>query len=109
MEQSLARAGTARADAETPDELLARAAAAGVVQGREAGRLTELFYEARFSSHPVPPAHRDEARAALEVLAADLRDKIARRAAEAEAAAQAAEAKAAQARATAGRGDGPAR
>jgi hypothetical protein len=113
MEQSLARAGTARADTETPDELLARAAAAGVVQGREAARLTELFYEARFSSHPVPAAHRDEARAALEVLAADLRDKIARRAAEAAAAAQAAEAKAAQAqaqaRAAAGRGDGPAR
>src|ERR1700733_401842 len=42
MEESLARAGTARAVADTPDELLARAAAAGVVQGREAGRLTEL-------------------------------------------------------------------
>lgn len=73
MEQSLARAGAVRGDAETPDELLARAAAAELVQGAEAARLTELFYEARFSSHPLPPGRRDEARQALGVLAADLR------------------------------------
>jgi hypothetical protein len=73
MEQSLARAGAVRRDAETPDELLARAAAAELVQGAEAARLTELFYEARFSSHPLPPQRRDEARQALSVLAADLR------------------------------------
>jgi hypothetical protein len=85
MEQSLARAGAQRGAAETPDELLARAAAAGVVEGSEAGQLTALFYEARFSSHALPADRRHEARQALEVLAESLRDKIARRAAETEA------------------------
>jgi hypothetical protein len=75
MEHSLARAGTVRGDAETPDELLGRAAAAGLSRGGEAARLTELFYEARFSSHPVPPQRREEARHALEVLAGGLREK----------------------------------
>src|ERR1022692_3628097 len=69
MERSLARAGAARAAAETPDELLARAARAGLVQGAEAAALTALFYEARFSSHPLPPAKRQAARQALDVLA----------------------------------------
>jgi hypothetical protein len=75
MEQSLARAGAVRGDAETPDELLARAATAELVAGAEAARLTELFYEARFSSHPLPPQRRDEARGALRVLAAGLRER----------------------------------
>jgi uncharacterized protein DUF4129 len=86
MERSLARAGAERGAAETPDELLDRAAAAGLVQGAEAGRLTVLFYEARFSSHPLPAQRRDEARQALAVLAERL-DAAARR--EAAAAAQA--------------------
>ncbi len=72
MEQSLARAGTARADAETPDELLARAAAGGVLRGSAAARLTGLFYDARFSSHPVPPASKQAAEQALAELAAEL-------------------------------------
>jgi hypothetical protein len=72
MEQSLAKAGAARADAETPDELLDRAATAGLVHGAEAARLTTLFYEARYSTHPLPDERRDEARRALEVLAASL-------------------------------------
>jgi Domain of unknown function (DUF4129) len=72
MEDSLAEAGTARAAAETPDELLARAAAAGLVHGEAAAQLTALFYEARFSSHPLPPAYRDTAERALSALAADL-------------------------------------
>lgn len=72
MERTLARAGAVRADAETPDELLARATAAGLARGAEAARLTELFYEARFSTHPLPPQRRDEARRLLEVLAAGL-------------------------------------
>jgi hypothetical protein len=86
MERSLARAGAERGAAETPDELLGRAAEAGLVQGAEAGRLTVLFYEARFSSHPLPATRRDEARRALAVLARRL-DAAARRAAEAAAAA----------------------
>jgi Domain of unknown function (DUF4129) len=72
MEQSLAEAGAARDVAETPDELLARAAAAGLVHGDAAAQLTALFYEARFSSHPLPPGCREAAERALSVLAADL-------------------------------------
>ncbi len=53
MERSLAERGTQRSVADTPDELLARAVAAGTVRGPAASRLTALFYEARFSSHPV--------------------------------------------------------
>ncbi|HEU5416100.1 MAG TPA: DUF4129 domain-containing protein [Streptosporangiaceae bacterium] len=103
MERSLARAGAERGAAETPDELLSRAAAAGLVQGGEAGRLTELFYEARFSSHPLPARRRDEARQALAVLAGHL-DAAARRAA----AAAAAAASAAGGTSTAPGGPGPA-
>ncbi|MEP7023545.1 MAG: DUF4129 domain-containing protein [Actinomycetota bacterium] len=72
MEQELAGAGVARDAAETPDELLARAARAGLVRGAAAARLTALFYAARFSTHPVPPSSRDQARQALGELAASL-------------------------------------
>jgi hypothetical protein len=72
MEQSLAERGTARSLADTPDELLARARARGVVRGTAATRLTALFYEARFSSHPLGPAQRDAAERALDELAAAL-------------------------------------
>jgi len=72
MEQSLAERGTARSLADTPDELLARARARGIVRGTAAGRLTALFYEARFSSHPLGPAQRDAAERALDELAAAL-------------------------------------
>jgi Domain of unknown function (DUF4129) len=77
MEQSLSRAGTARAAADTPDELLARAAGRGLVTTDAAARLTALFYEARFSSHPLPPAQRDAAEQALGELAASLGDPVA--------------------------------
>lgn len=72
MEQSLAERGTARGIADTPDELLARARTLGVVRGTAAARLTALFYEARFSSHPLGPAQRDAAEQALDELAAAL-------------------------------------
>jgi len=72
MERSLGERGTARAAADTPDELLARAVASGVVRGGAAGRLTALFYEARFSTHPLGSGQRDAARAALDELAAEL-------------------------------------
>jgi hypothetical protein len=72
MESSLAGAGTERGAAETPDELLDRAAAAGLVHGGAAGRLTALFYEARYSTHPMPPSARESAREALDELSADL-------------------------------------
>ncbi len=72
MEGSLEGAGTARAAAETPDELLERAVAVGLVHGAAARRLTTLFYEARYSTHPLPPSARDSARQALDELSAEL-------------------------------------
>jgi hypothetical protein len=42
------------------------------VHGGAAGRLTALFYEARFSTHPMPPSARESAREALDELSADL-------------------------------------
>jgi hypothetical protein len=72
MERSLADRGAARGVADTPDELLARAVSAGIVRGAGAGRLTGLFYEARFSTHPLGRAERDAASAALDELAAEL-------------------------------------
>jgi hypothetical protein len=73
MERSLAAAGADHEAADTPDEFLARAAAAGLVRGAAAGELTGLFYEARFSAHELTTAQRNAARSALEQLAADLR------------------------------------
>jgi hypothetical protein len=72
MERRLADRGTARGVADTPDELLSRAVAGGVVRGGAAGRLTALFYEARFSTHPLGAGQRDAASAALDELAAEL-------------------------------------
>jgi hypothetical protein len=72
METSLAERGTARGIADTPGELLTRATKAGLVRGTAAGRLTALFYEARFSSHPLDHRQRDAAERALDELAADL-------------------------------------
>ncbi|MGN6790867.1 MAG: DUF4129 domain-containing protein [Streptosporangiaceae bacterium] len=72
MEESLGEAGAARGAAETPDELLNRAVGAGIVDGFPAGRLTGLFYEARFSTHPMPLARRDDAERALADMAATL-------------------------------------
>ena len=72
MERSLAERGAARAVADTPDELLARATSSGIVRGPAAGRLTALFYEARFSSHPLDGGQRDAAEQALDELAAAL-------------------------------------
>jgi hypothetical protein len=72
METSLAERGTTRALADTPDELLARATQSGLVRGSAAARLTALFYEARFSSHPLGRSQRDAAERALDELAAAL-------------------------------------
>jgi Domain of unknown function (DUF4129) len=75
MERRLADRGTARGAADTPDELLARAVASGTVRGGAAGSLTALFYEARFSTHPLSARQRDAASAALDELAAELAAK----------------------------------
>src|SRR5216683_3232187 len=68
----LRRRQASAAAAATPDELLARAARAGLVRGSAAARLTGLFYEARFSSHQLGTEQRDAAREALRELADDL-------------------------------------
>ncbi len=77
MERSLATAGTARAAAETPDELLARATGTGLLRGRAATQLTALFYEARFSTHPLPDRAKASATAALNEISAALRNTAA--------------------------------
>jgi hypothetical protein len=74
MEKSLAKKGARRAAADTPDELLARATAEGIVHGPAAERLTGLFYEARFSRHQLTDADREQADRALDELAAELRE-----------------------------------
>ena len=74
MEGTLAERGTARGLADTPDELLARAVTSGIVRGAAARRLTALFYEARFSSHPLGSEERVAASRALDELAAELSD-----------------------------------
>jgi hypothetical protein len=73
MEGSLADAGTARAAAETPDELLARATASGLLRGQAASQLTALFYEARFSTHPLSGTAKADATAALNEISWRLR------------------------------------
>ena len=74
MEKSLAKKGAARAAADTPDELLTRATAEGIVHGTAAARLTRLFYEARFSRHRLTDADREQADRALDELAGELRE-----------------------------------
>ena len=72
MEQRLAERGAKRSVADTPDELLARATRSKIVRGTAPARLTALFYEARFSSHPMNQSQRQVAEQALDELAAAL-------------------------------------
>jgi hypothetical protein len=72
MEASLASAGAARSAAETPDELLSRAATAGLVRSPAAATLTELFYEARFSTRLLAPGAKDTAQQAMDAISAEL-------------------------------------
>jgi hypothetical protein len=82
MEESLAASGVARRVSDSPQDLLERAATSGLT-GDSAAVLTELFREARYSTHPMGDSHRDRAAAALAEIAGRL---DARRAAAAEAA-----------------------
>ncbi|MCI0686063.1 MAG: DUF4129 domain-containing protein [Sporichthyaceae bacterium] len=72
MERVLAQHGAAREVADTPAELLDRAVGAGLIRSDAALRLTELFREARFSSHPMGEPERTAATGALAELADDL-------------------------------------
>jgi hypothetical protein len=73
MEESLAQAGAARSIAETPDELLAKAAGMLLFGAGDAACLTSLFYEARFSSHHMGDSQKNAAEKALTALEAGLR------------------------------------
>jgi hypothetical protein len=74
MEATLAERGAARGVADTPGELLGKAVRSGLVRGAAARRLTALFYEARYSSHPLDGGQRAAASLALDELAAELRE-----------------------------------
>jgi hypothetical protein len=73
MEAILAAHGLPRREAEAPYEFLARALAAVAASGASAARLTDLYEEARFSTHAIPPELREEAIAALTAVRDDLR------------------------------------
>jgi len=72
MEESLAASGVARRASDSPQDLLERVSAGGLLTGGAAGRLTALFREARYSTHPMDTGHRDRAAAALADIAAQL-------------------------------------
>ncbi|MFD6190518.1 DUF4129 domain-containing protein [Streptomyces sp. NPDC060275] len=72
---ALAASGVPRHASDSPADLLTRAAGAGRTPGPAAPRLTALFREARYSSHPMDGSHRKAAADALEEIAALLRDR----------------------------------
>jgi hypothetical protein len=72
MEDALSRSGATLRDADTPAEVLDRAASAGLVRSAAATTLTRLFREARYSLHPMGEEHRHSARSALQRLRRDL-------------------------------------
>ncbi|MFK4546243.1 hypothetical protein RKD29_005839 [Streptomyces tendae] len=69
MEDALAASGVPRHASDSPADLLSRAADAGFAPGSAAPRLTALFREARYSSHPMDASHRAAAADALEEIA----------------------------------------
>jgi hypothetical protein len=72
MERGFAAAGSAPVAADTPAEVLARAAGAGLVRPRPADQMAGLFRRARYSSEPVTGADSAAAAAALDQMQADL-------------------------------------
>jgi Domain of unknown function (DUF4129) len=82
LERVLAAHALGRLESETPNEYLARILGDLDVEQRSVGRLTDLFTEAKFSSHSVDAAMKDEAIEALSTVRDELR---ARREAELEA------------------------
>jgi hypothetical protein len=72
MEGSLAEAGAPPHAADTPAEVLTRAAASGLIRSAAAGTLTGLFRHARYSEHAVTEHDRAEAFRALAGIRADL-------------------------------------
>jgi hypothetical protein len=78
MEQSLSGAGSPPAAADTPAEVLDRAAASGLVRSAAADALTRLFRKARYSDHVMVADDRATALSALAGLQVDLGEPVAR-------------------------------
>ncbi|MFI6876909.1 DUF4129 domain-containing protein [Streptomyces sp. NPDC050400] len=74
MEDALAASGVDRRASDSPADLLTRATRAGLAAGPAAPRLTALFREARYSSHPMDDTQRTAAADALEEIAAALEE-----------------------------------
>jgi len=72
MERGFAAAGSAPADADTPAEVLARAAGAGIIRSSSPEVLTGLFRRARYSAEPMTSADSAAAASALAQMRADL-------------------------------------
>ena len=72
MERGFAAAGSAPAAADTPAEVLSRAAEAGLIRSGSAAALTGLFRRARYSTEPMTSADSDAAAGALARMQADL-------------------------------------
>ena len=72
MERGFAAAGSAPAAADTPAEVLARAAEAGIISSSAPGALTALFRRARYSAEPMTSADSGAAAAALARMRDDL-------------------------------------
>ncbi|MFG2324898.1 DUF4129 domain-containing protein [Streptomyces sp. NPDC048568] len=79
MEDALVASGLRRHASDSPADLLTRASDAGLAPGPAAPRLTTLFREARYSSHPMGPSHREAAARALEEIASLLQHGEAQR------------------------------
>ena len=72
MEQMLAAQGVPRRAVEAPLEYMARLFAASDVSREALRTLTDLFELARFSQHPISPATKERAIAALTVIEQEL-------------------------------------
>jgi NADH:ubiquinone oxidoreductase subunit 5 (subunit L)/multisubunit Na+/H+ antiporter MnhA subunit len=72
MERGFAAAGSAPAAADTPAEVLARAAGAGIVRSGSPEILAGLFRRARYSAEPMTSADSGAAASALAQMRADL-------------------------------------
>lgn len=72
LERGFAAAGSAPRGADTPAEVLARAASAGLVRSRSAADLTGLFRRARYGDDPMTTADSATAEHALDAMRAEL-------------------------------------
>lgn len=72
LEQAAAAAGTPRVPSDSPGDLVARMLAAHQVSGQVLDRLAQVYRQARYAPHEIGEATRDEARAALRRLHAEL-------------------------------------